>query len=123
MQTRRSFLGSLGGSVLCLALGGIWSRRSFAAEQKTLPFFATPANQAQRDLAEDPQALQRFVASWSRAMDGWSEQAIVGKPWNQTANGERTNYVNPPAHPGACGRDAGAGSVDTVPTPYYLLLC
>ena len=48
--------------------------------------FRTPADQAIRDFGSNPEGLARIEQTWSQAMNAWSDQAIVGKPWNQTNN-------------------------------------
>lgn len=58
-----------------------------------LPYFDPPA--MQNDFGTDHQAYQRFVASWSKEVDNWTEQAIVGDPWSVDFDHDRSAYFNP----------------------------
>ena len=60
-----------------------------------LPQFRSPADQATRDLASDPARLVAFSQLWTGYLDGFTQQSIVGNPW-QATNAENTPYYYNP---------------------------
>lgn len=60
--------------------------------------FSSPANQANTDLAEDPDGLRKFNTYWHNNMQRWTEQAIVGNPWSNINDSGRLAYFNPRAN-------------------------
>lgn len=60
-----------------------------------LSVFRTPADQASRDLAGDPAALDAFGALWTHYLDAISQQAIVGNPWQASNSSNTPYYFNP----------------------------
>jgi hypothetical protein len=64
-------------------------------QDRTLPFFLSPADQVTRDLANQPKCLAQFAALWNDYLDGFAQQAIVGNPWQLTNSSNTPYYYNP----------------------------
>lgn len=62
---------------------------------RKLPAFRSPADQATRDLAHDPARLAAFSELWNQHVNGFTQQAMLGNPWQQTFAANTTNYFNP----------------------------
>ncbi len=55
--------------------------------------FTTPA--CIDDFPDDPAKYQRLAALWSQNVDGFTQQAICGDPWNSQYQANQTGYYNP----------------------------
>lgn len=55
--------------------------------------FKTPANQI--DFPHDSSKQAALAAQWHTNLDGFTQQGIVGDPWNATNSSGITNYFNP----------------------------
>lgn len=64
-------------------------------QDRPLPLFRSPADQATRDLADQPALLASFAALWNDYLDGFSQQAIVGNPWQVSNSANTPYYYNP----------------------------
>lgn len=58
-----------------------------------LQAFTTPA--CNNDFPDDPAAYARLAALWSQNVDGFTNQAITGNPWNSLFAAQQTGYYNP----------------------------
>jgi hypothetical protein len=58
-----------------------------------LPQFDPPA--MQNDFPNDPTQYQRLVDLWTKNLNGYTEQSIVGNPWNALHSSNQTFYYNP----------------------------
>jgi hypothetical protein len=54
--------------------------------------FWPPANQ--QDFPEGSEQQQLFLAQWNTNCDGWSQQGILGNPWNTTYSSPQNFYFN-----------------------------
>src|SRR5438477_4262395 len=68
--------------------------------------FTTPA--CNNDFPNDPVMYEKLAQAWSQNVNGFTQQAIAGDPWNSLYNSQQTAYYNPLATP----IPAGAGAVD-----------
>ena len=93
--SRRSLLARALGATAGFRLAGHQLLRAGQEQAEVWPGFLTPADQAARDFYGDPEGKRCFSGRWSRAMAGWTRQAITGKPFTQTNNAHRTNYIDP----------------------------
>lgn len=59
--------------------------------------FTTPA--CNNDFPEDPALYAQLAAAWSQNVNGFTQQAITGDPWNETNAAAQTGYYNPLATP------------------------
>lgn len=59
----------------------------------TLAQFTTPG--CNNDFPNDPQSYARLAAAWSRNVNGFTNQAITGNPWNSLYSSAQTAYYNP----------------------------
>ena len=55
--------------------------------------FSTPARQV--DFPNDPSSQEAIDALWSTNVNGFTQQAIAGNPWNSTYASDQTSYYNP----------------------------
>lgn len=55
--------------------------------------FTTPA--FNNDFPEDPALYEKLAAAWSQNVNGFTQQAITGSPWNSLYNSQQTGYFNP----------------------------
>ncbi|WP_241295122.1 hypothetical protein [Burkholderia stabilis] len=60
-----------------------------------LSAFRSPADQATKDLADYPAARTAFAALWNTYLDGITQQAIVGNPWQASNSSNTPYYFNP----------------------------
>lgn len=60
----------------------------------TLSQFDPPAGQDQSDFSSEPSERDAFRARWSQSVEGWTQQAILGNPWNQTNSAYQDSYVD-----------------------------
>lgn len=67
----------------------------YDASSKTyrLQRFTTPA--CNNDFPDDPQKYDRLAQLWSQNVDGFTNQAITGNPWNSLYAAAQTGYYNP----------------------------
>lgn len=68
--------------------------------------FTTPA--CNDDFPDDPASYEKLSAAWSQNVDGFTQQAITGDPWNSLYNSAQTGYYNPLKTP----IPGGSGAVD-----------
>jgi hypothetical protein len=59
----------------------------------TLVRFTTPA--CNNDFPDDPATYEKLAALWSQNVDGFTQQAICGTPWNSQYQSNQTGYYNP----------------------------
>jgi len=59
--------------------------------------FAPPAKQL--DFPKDSSKQSALNAQWNLNLTGFTEQGIVGDPWNSTNNANASNYINPVENP------------------------
>jgi hypothetical protein len=71
-----------------------------------LVHFTTPA--CNNDFPNDPAMYQKLAQAWSQNVNGFTQQAIIGSPWNSLYNSQQTAYYNPLVTP----IPAGSGAVD-----------
>ncbi|MBI5257915.1 MAG: hypothetical protein HY855_15525 [Burkholderiales bacterium] len=64
-------------------------------QARALSHFRSPADQVLRDLSGNAPALESFTALWSDYLDGISQQAIVGNPWQMSNSSNTPYYYNP----------------------------
>ena len=62
-------------------------------KQYRLIRFTTPA--CNNDFPNDPAAYERLAQQWSQNVDGFTNQAIAGNPWNSLYSAAQTGYYNP----------------------------
>jgi hypothetical protein len=55
--------------------------------------FSPPAKQ--NDFPNDPAKEEEFRSLWNSNVNGWTQQAIVGNPWNVEYGAHQTFYYNP----------------------------
>ncbi|MFO0587619.1 MAG: hypothetical protein U0441_08770 [Polyangiaceae bacterium] len=55
--------------------------------------FWTPAHQ--QDFKDDPTKQSALDALWTSNLDGFTQQGILGNPWNATSSTNNTAYFNP----------------------------
>src|SRR5262249_35873103 len=55
--------------------------------------FTTPA--FNNDFPEDPNLYEQLANAWSQNVNGFTQQAITGSPWNSLYNSNQTGYYNP----------------------------
>jgi hypothetical protein len=58
-----------------------------------IPHFDPPAQQ--NDFPDDPATAQQLIDIWTTNVNGYTEQAIVGNPWNSLYGSNQTFYYNP----------------------------
>jgi hypothetical protein len=75
-----------------------------ASKSYKLVRFTTPA--CNNDFPDDPAAYERLATAWSQNVDGFTQQAITGNPWNSLYDSAQTAYYNPLTTP-----------IPTVPSP------
>src|SRR5581483_6385847 len=94
--------------------------------------FTTPA--CNNDFPDDPATYERLAALWSQNVDGFTNQAIAGNPWNSLYAAAQTGYYNPlntPIPAGSAAVDVAwiafpnrlvqyIGQNQTPPNPYNL---
>jgi hypothetical protein len=68
--------------------------------------FTTPA--CNNDFPNDPATYQKLAQAWSQNVNGFTQQAIAGDPWNSLYNSQQTAYYNPLVTP----IPANSGAVD-----------
>lgn len=68
--------------------------------------FTTPA--CNDDFADDPASSEKLAELWSQNVNGFTNQAIAGNPWNATYASQQTGYYNPLL----VQIPAGSGAVD-----------
>lgn len=66
--------------------------------------FTTPA--CNNDFPEDPALYAQLAAAWSQNVEGFTQQAIAGNPWNETFAAAQTGYYDPLSTPIPAGRFA-----------------
>lgn len=71
-----------------------------------LVHFTTPG--CNNDFPNNPTAYAKLVQAWSQNVNGFTNQAITGNPWNALNSAQQTGYYNPLNTP----IPAGAGAVD-----------
>lgn len=71
--------------------------------------FSPPARV--NDFPDDPTAAAALQAAWTVNVSAWTEQAILGNPWNAVNGSNQTYYYNPLTTPGT----PGPGSAVQVP--------
>ncbi len=47
------------------------------------------------DFPNDPQLAEEFTELWNNNVNGWTQQAITGNPWNALNTSNQTFYFNP----------------------------
>jgi hypothetical protein len=77
-----------------------------ATKSYQLQRFTTPA--CNNDFPDDPARYEQLANLWSRNLDGFTQQAICGNPWNAQYQAAQTGYYNPLATP----IPAGSAAVD-----------
>lgn len=77
-----------------------------ATKSYQLVRFTTPG--CNNDFPDDPASYEKLATAWSQNVDGFTNQAITGNPWNALYSAAQTAYYNPLATP----IPAGAGAVD-----------
>jgi len=84
------------------------SQYTYNPNNKTyqLARFTTPA--CNNDFPDDPSAYEQLAQLWSQNVDGFTQQAITGNPWNSLYQAQQTAYYNPLVTP----IPAGSGAVD-----------
>lgn len=55
--------------------------------------FTTPA--FNNDFPDDPAMYEQLATLWSQNVDGFTQQAICGTPWNMLFQSQQTSYFNP----------------------------
>jgi hypothetical protein len=55
--------------------------------------FTTPA--CNNDFPDDPAMYEKLAAAWSQNVEGFTQQAITGDPWNSLYNSAQTGYYDP----------------------------
>src|SRR3954447_6011353 len=55
--------------------------------------FTTPA--CNNDFPDNPAAYEKLAQAWSQNVDGFTNQAITGDPWNSLYQAAQTAYYNP----------------------------
>jgi hypothetical protein len=55
--------------------------------------FTTPA--FNNDFPEDPAMYEQLATLWSQNVNGFTQQAITGDPWNSLFQAQQTTYYNP----------------------------
>src|SRR4051794_6977475 len=68
--------------------------------------FTTPA--CNNDFPDDPDKYDQLANLWSQNVDGFTQQAICGDPWNSLYVSDQTGYYNPLVTP----IPKGAAAVD-----------
>jgi hypothetical protein len=68
--------------------------------------FTTPA--CNNDFPDDPAKYEQLAQAWSQNVNGFTQQAITGNPWNSMYQAQQTGYYNPLVTP----IPAGSGAVD-----------
>src|ERR1700674_4838878 len=68
--------------------------------------FTTPA--FNNGFPDDPAMYEQLAALWSQNVDGFTQQAICGTPWNSLFQAQQTGYFNPLVTP----IPEGSGPVD-----------
>lgn len=63
------------------------------ADHYQLKAFSTPAKI--NDFPDDPAKFEQLSQIWSTNVDGFTQQAITGNPWNQEYSSEQTAYYDP----------------------------
>ncbi len=71
-----------------------------------LVHFTTPG--CNNDFPNNPAAYARLAQAWSQNVNGFTNQAITGNPWNSLFSAQQTAYYNPLVTP----IPAGSGAVD-----------
>ncbi|HET7868413.1 MAG TPA: hypothetical protein VFL86_28715 [Burkholderiaceae bacterium] len=77
-----------------------------ATKSYQLARFTTPA--CNNDFPDDPASYEKLATAWSQNVNGFTNQAITGNPWNSLYSAAQTAYYNPLATP----IPAGSGAVD-----------
>lgn len=82
--------------------------------------FSSPAGQAPKDFQTLglEQQLAQFETDWSNNLDGWTQAAMIGNPWNSVNDAPRAGYYNPLVE----GFDDTATPVDWTPFPNRLIV-
>ena len=57
--------------------------------------FQSPAQIAVDDFAGDPDGYRKFQDSWGRNLTGWTRQSILGNPWSNVNDDQRSWYLDP----------------------------
>jgi hypothetical protein len=105
--TRRRLLRLAGGTALAAGAQGWLPRAAWAALQTAsggaggagatagmmLDAFSPPA--FQKDFAGSPAKQRELDARWSRNVNQWTEQGIVGNPWTSSVDSPHAFYYNP----------------------------
>lgn len=55
--------------------------------------FTTPA--CNNDFPDDPAMYDQLANAWSQNVDGFTQQAITGNPWNSLYSSQQTGYYDP----------------------------
>jgi hypothetical protein len=55
--------------------------------------FTTPA--CNNDFPDDPASYEKLAAAWSQNVEGFTQQAITGNPWNSLYASQQTGYYDP----------------------------
>jgi hypothetical protein len=55
--------------------------------------FTTPA--CNNDFPNDPASYEQLAQAWSQNVDGFTQQAITGNPWNSLYSSQQTGYYDP----------------------------
>ena len=71
------------------------SQYTYNASTKTFQLvrFTTPA--FNNDFPQDPAMYEKLANAWSQNVNGFTQQAITGSPWNSLYNSNQNNYYNP----------------------------
>ncbi|HEV7764802.1 MAG TPA: hypothetical protein VGQ76_07375 [Thermoanaerobaculia bacterium] len=77
-----------------------------ATKTYTLIRFTTPA--CNNDFPDDPASYEKLAAAWSQNVEGFTQQAITGNPWNSLYSSQQTGYYDPMSTP----MPAGSFAVD-----------
>ena len=93
--SRRELLRLAGGAALAAGSPAWLQRAAHAAGPVpgVLKAFTLPAGQ--NDFPGDPHKHAALVASWTRTLGAFTEQAILGDPWTSEHDHDRSWYINP----------------------------
>jgi len=96
-MTRRQLIRLMGGATLAAGAQAwlppaLWAQAAGRRPPGALDRFHTPARI--RDLP-DPAKQALLDEAWNINANGWTQQAILGNPWNALYQGDQTYYYNP----------------------------
>lgn len=79
--------------------------------------FTTPA--FNNDFPDDPATYEKLAQAWSQNVEGFTQQAITGNPWNSLYSAAQTGYYDPLHTP--IGENSGAVDVAWIAFPNRLI--